>query len=114
MPLRYLESTLRQTACDFRKLSMYVTGADTSGKRLFDIWNRRFDKLPVISAKLAVHVTGDDTSEKASASSISEFGPWFLSNPAFEKADVYSISKLASSISELASSISEAPSSADF
>ena len=34
-----------------------------------------FDRLPVISAKLNVHVTGADEAEKAGASSISEIGP---------------------------------------
>ena len=34
-----------------------------------------FDRLPVISAKLSVHVTGADEAEKAGASSISEIGP---------------------------------------
>ncbi|KAM2041457.1 hypothetical protein ACFX16_035270 [Malus domestica] len=32
--------------------------------RLFDIWDRRFDKLPVISAKLSLRVTGADEAEK--------------------------------------------------
>ncbi|KAM2860945.1 hypothetical protein COP2_026189 [Malus domestica] len=40
-----------------------------SGKT--DGWNRRFDKLPVISAKLTLHVTDADTSGKADASPIS-------------------------------------------
>ena len=34
-----------------------------------------FDRLPVISAKLSVHVTGADEAEKAGASSISEIDP---------------------------------------
>ncbi|KAM1048561.1 hypothetical protein ACFX2C_027761 [Malus domestica] len=34
-----------------------------------------FDRLPVISAKLNMHVTGADKAEKAGASSISEIGP---------------------------------------
>ncbi|KAM1306551.1 hypothetical protein TB1_008395 [Malus domestica] len=33
-----------------------------------------FDRMPVISAKLSVHVTGADKVEKAGASSISEIG----------------------------------------
>ncbi|KAM2986705.1 hypothetical protein FF2_006951 [Malus domestica] len=36
-----------------------------------DGWNRRFDKLPVISAKLTLHMTDADTSGKADASLIS-------------------------------------------
>ncbi|KAM1806342.1 hypothetical protein ACFX11_029488 [Malus domestica] len=44
-----------------------VLGADVSGKywRLFDIWDRRFDKSPVISAKLSLRVMGADASGKA-------------------------------------------------
>ncbi|KAM1544708.1 hypothetical protein ACFX15_044469 [Malus domestica] len=36
-----------------------MTGDDTAEKdwRLFDIWDWRFDKLPVISAKLSLRVT---------------------------------------------------------
>ena len=34
-----------------------------------------FDRLPVISAKLIVYVTGADEAVKAGASSISEIGP---------------------------------------
>ena len=34
-----------------------------------------FDRLPVIFAKLIVHVTGADEAAKAGASSISEIGP---------------------------------------
>ncbi|KAM1115293.1 hypothetical protein TB2_038377 [Malus domestica] len=59
-----------------------MTGVDAAEKdwRLFDIWDRRFDKLPVISAKLSLCVTGADVSGKARclsdffklASSISE------------------------------------------
>ncbi|KAM2994038.1 hypothetical protein FF2_046058 [Malus domestica] len=32
--------------------------------RLFDIWDRHFDKLPVISAKLSLRVTSVDKSGK--------------------------------------------------
>ncbi|KAM1702989.1 hypothetical protein ACFXTN_026059 [Malus domestica] len=40
--------------------SRAVLGVDEAKKdwRLFDIWDRRFDKLPVISAKLSLRVTG--------------------------------------------------------
>ncbi|CAN6679349.1 unnamed protein product [Malus baccata var. baccata] len=86
---------------------------DTSGKA--DGWNRRFDKLPVISAKLTLHVTAVGTSGKADG--------W---NRRFDKLLVIS-AKLtlyvtdvdtsgksdASSISGIASSISEIPSSAE-
>ncbi|KAM1814369.1 hypothetical protein ACFX11_028041 [Malus domestica] len=55
-------------------MGMHVTDADTSGysRCLFDIWNWRFDKLPVISAKLSVHVRDADTSGKADGSPIFE------------------------------------------
>ncbi|KAM1355942.1 hypothetical protein ACFX13_030850 [Malus domestica] len=39
--------------------------------RKIDGWNRRFDKLPVIFAKLTLHVTDADISGKADASPIS-------------------------------------------
>ncbi|KAM1833146.1 hypothetical protein ACFX13_022998 [Malus domestica] len=59
---------LRQIARDFfAKLSVHVTGDDAAEKdwRLFDIWDWRFDKLPVISAKLSLRVTGANASGKA-------------------------------------------------
>ncbi|KAM1033996.1 hypothetical protein ACFX2A_038309 [Malus domestica] len=51
-----------------------MTGVDEAEKdwRLFDIWDRRFDKLPVISSKLSVHVTDTDMSGKEDAFPISE------------------------------------------
>ncbi|KAM1186810.1 hypothetical protein PS1_016057 [Malus domestica] len=44
-----------------------LRGVDEAEKdwRLFDIWDRCFDKLPVISAKLSLRVTGADASGKA-------------------------------------------------
>ncbi|KAM2507969.1 hypothetical protein ACFX1W_030225 [Malus domestica] len=39
--------------------------------RKIDGWNRRFDKLPVIFAKLTLHVTDANISGKADASPIS-------------------------------------------
>ncbi|KAM2389346.1 hypothetical protein EV1_038228 [Malus domestica] len=79
MPLRYLESTLRQTACDFRKLSMYVTGADTSGK----VDASPISKLAFLSSELAflsfelrrvqkLHVTSADKSGKKDWPVVSE------------------------------------------
>ena len=50
-----------------------------------------FDRMPIISAKLSVRVTGADKARKEGASSISEIGPWSLSSPAFEKASASSI-----------------------
>ncbi|KAM1539898.1 hypothetical protein ACFX10_004632 [Malus domestica] len=47
--------------------SRAVLGGDAAEKdwRLSDIWDRRFDKLPVISAKLSLRVTGANASGKA-------------------------------------------------
>ncbi|KAM1949991.1 hypothetical protein ACFX15_009975 [Malus domestica] len=47
--------------------SRAVLGDDAAEKdwRLFDIWDWRFDKLPVISAKLSLRVTGANASGKA-------------------------------------------------
>ncbi|KAM1427083.1 hypothetical protein ACFXTO_019700 [Malus domestica] len=95
MPLRYLKSTLRQITRDFRKMSVHVTDADTSGK-----------------------INASPISELASSifelRRVQRMTRGFLASPAFEKASASSIFELASSISELASSISEIPLSADF
>ncbi|KAM1569037.1 hypothetical protein COP2_035234 [Malus domestica] len=47
--------------------SRVMPGVDEAEKdgHLFDIWDRRFDKLPVISAKLSLRVTGADAFGKA-------------------------------------------------
>ncbi|KAM2256700.1 hypothetical protein ACFXTI_047023 [Malus domestica] len=50
----------------YRKFFSTCRGVDEAEKdwRLFDIWDRRFDKLPMISAKLSLRVTGVDEAEK--------------------------------------------------
>ncbi|KAM1225039.1 hypothetical protein ACFX2G_044807 [Malus domestica] len=50
----------------YREFLNTCRGVDAAEEdwRLFDIWDRRFDKLPVICAKLSVHMTGDDAAEK--------------------------------------------------
>ncbi|KAM1808323.1 hypothetical protein ACFX11_031223 [Malus domestica] len=55
------------TAAVGNEYSKAVLGDDAAEKdwRLFDIWDWRFDKLPVISAKLSLRVTGADASGKA-------------------------------------------------
>ncbi|KAM2302181.1 hypothetical protein ACFX1S_033017 [Malus domestica] len=55
------------TAAVGNEYSRAVLGDDAAEKdwHLFDIWDRRFDKLPVISVKLSLHVTGADASGKA-------------------------------------------------
>ncbi|KAM1047341.1 hypothetical protein ACFX2C_026704 [Malus domestica] len=55
------------TAAVEDEYSRAVLGVDEAEKdwRLFDIWDRRFEKLPVISAKLSLHVTNADASGKA-------------------------------------------------
>ncbi|KAM2968228.1 hypothetical protein FF1_028400 [Malus domestica] len=51
----------------YRKFFDTCRGVDEAEKdwHLFDIWDRRFDKLPVISAKLSLRVIGADASGKA-------------------------------------------------
>ncbi|KAM1381378.1 hypothetical protein ACFX2I_022985 [Malus domestica] len=51
----------------YRKFFSTCRGVDEAEKdwRLFDIWDRRFDKLPVIFAKLILRVTGANASGKA-------------------------------------------------
>ncbi|KAM2246895.1 hypothetical protein ACFXTI_007669 [Malus domestica] len=55
------------TAAVGDEYSRAVLGDDAAEKdwRLFDIWDQRFDKLPVISAKLSLRVMGVDASGKA-------------------------------------------------
>ncbi|KAM2746800.1 hypothetical protein PS2_022348 [Malus domestica] len=59
----FFESTAA-VKCEY---SRAVLGDDAAEKdwRLFDIWDWRFDKLPVISAKLSLRVTGANASGKA-------------------------------------------------
>ncbi|KAM1554398.1 hypothetical protein ACFX1Z_007148 [Malus domestica] len=47
------------------------TLAENFGKVICEV----FDRMPIISAKLSVHVTGADKARKVRASSISEIGP---------------------------------------
>ncbi|KAM2640265.1 hypothetical protein TB1_026675 [Malus domestica] len=47
------------------------TLAENFGKVICEV----FDRMPIISAKLSVHVTGADKAGKVGASSISEIGP---------------------------------------
>ncbi|KAM1634333.1 hypothetical protein ACFXTN_011279 [Malus domestica] len=56
--------------------SRAMLGVDEAEKDwcLFDILDRCFDKLPAISAKLSLRVTGADEAEKTGASSISGIG----------------------------------------
>ncbi|KAM2517656.1 hypothetical protein PS1_032542 [Malus domestica] len=50
----------------YRRSLNTCRGVDAAEKywRLFDNWDRRFDKLPVISAKLSLRVMGVDVAEK--------------------------------------------------
>ncbi|KAM1075334.1 hypothetical protein ACFX2B_019962 [Malus domestica] len=50
----------------YRKFFDTCRGDDAAEKdrRLFDNWDRRFDKLPVIYAKLSLRVMGADMAEK--------------------------------------------------
>ncbi|KAM2189701.1 hypothetical protein ACFX1R_033100 [Malus domestica] len=69
-------SFFESTAAVEGEYSRAVLGVDEAEKdgRLFNIWDRRFDKLPVISAKLSLRVTGADEAEKTGTSSISGIG----------------------------------------
>ncbi|KAM1235352.1 hypothetical protein ACFX2J_004827 [Malus domestica] len=60
-------SFFESTAAVEDEYSRAVLGDDAAEKdwRLFDIWDWRFDKLPVISAKLSLRVTDADASGKA-------------------------------------------------
>ncbi|KAM2859233.1 hypothetical protein COP2_024683 [Malus domestica] len=64
-PGRY-GSFFESTAAVEGEYSRAVLGVDEAEKdwRLFDIWDRHFDKLPVISAKLSLRVTFADEAEK--------------------------------------------------
>ncbi|KAM2492044.1 hypothetical protein TB1_042470 [Malus domestica] len=61
------DSFYGSTAAVGDEYSRAVLGDDAAEKDwlLFDIWDQRFDKLPVISAKLSLRVTGVDASGKA-------------------------------------------------
>ncbi|KAM1641143.1 hypothetical protein ACFX2K_011265 [Malus domestica] len=59
-------SFFESTAAVEGEYSRAVLGDDAAEKdwRLFDNWDRRFDKLPVISSKLSLRVMGADVAEK--------------------------------------------------
>ncbi|KAM1063112.1 hypothetical protein TB2_026871 [Malus domestica] len=61
------DSFFGSTAAVGDEYSRAVPGVDEAEKgwRLFDNWDRRFDKLPVISAKMSLRVMGADVAEKA-------------------------------------------------
>ncbi|KAM2466621.1 hypothetical protein PS1_008526 [Malus domestica] len=67
-------SFFESTAAVGGEYSRAVPGDDAAENdwRLFDIWDWRFDKLPVISAKLSLRVMGATRLEKQDASPISE------------------------------------------
>ncbi|KAM2432823.1 hypothetical protein ACFX1W_019971 [Malus domestica] len=81
-----LGSTLpRSTEVDTQGLSNYPTMSDVVGAASFTcstlaenfgkVICEVFDRMPIISAKLSVRVTGADKARKVGASSISEIGP---------------------------------------
>ncbi|KAM1652252.1 hypothetical protein ACFX13_023456 [Malus domestica] len=81
-----LGSTLpRSTEVDTQGLSNYPAVSDVVGAASFTcstlaenfgkVICEVFDKMPIISAKLSVRVTGADKARKVGASSISEIGP---------------------------------------
>ncbi|KAM1140777.1 hypothetical protein ACFX19_041518 [Malus domestica] len=76
MPLRYLKSVLRQIARDFRKLSVHVTDADTSGKANASPISEFASSISKLRQVQRLHVTSADKSRI-------EDGLWFLSKPSF-------------------------------
>ncbi|KAM2258599.1 hypothetical protein ACFX1S_003669 [Malus domestica] len=76
MPLRYLKSRLRKIARDFRKLSVRVTDADTSGKANASSISELAPSISELRRVQRLHVT---SAEKSGI----EDGPWFLSKPSF-------------------------------
>ncbi|KAM2267494.1 hypothetical protein ACFX1S_045732 [Malus domestica] len=79
-------STLpRSTEVDTQGLSNYPAVSDVVGAASFTcstlaenfgkVICEVFDRMPIISAKLSVRVTGADKARKVGASSISEIGP---------------------------------------
>ncbi|KAM1457356.1 hypothetical protein ACFX13_035403 [Malus domestica] len=76
MPLRYLKLALRQIVRDFRKLSVHVTDADTSGKENASLISKLASSISELHRVQRLHVTSADKS------GIKD-GPWFLSKPSF-------------------------------
>ncbi|KAM1152012.1 hypothetical protein FF1_034669 [Malus domestica] len=76
MPLRYLKSVLRQIVRDFRKLSVHVTNADTSGKANASPISKLVSSISELHRVQRLHVTSADKSGI-------EDGSWFLSKPSF-------------------------------
>ncbi|KAM1310320.1 hypothetical protein ACFX2H_006898 [Malus domestica] len=76
MPLRYLKSALRQIARDFRKLSVHVTDANTSGKANASPISELASSISEFRRVQRLHMTSVDKSGI-------EDGPWFLSKPSF-------------------------------
>ncbi|KAM1098993.1 hypothetical protein ACFX2B_005569 [Malus domestica] len=66
----YCSFTLMERCSESCKLHMLNFGRDF-GKVICEV----FDRMPIISAKLSVRVTGADKARKVGASSISEIGP---------------------------------------
>ncbi|KAM2943068.1 hypothetical protein COP2_032119 [Malus domestica] len=82
----FSNSTLpRSTEVDTQGLSNYPAVSDVVGAASFTcstlaenfgkVFCEVFDRMPIISAKLSVRVTGADKAGKVGASSISEIGP---------------------------------------
>ncbi|KAM2600067.1 hypothetical protein TB2_038393 [Malus domestica] len=82
----FSNSTLpRSTEVDTQGLSNYPAVSDVVGAASFTcstlaenfgkVISEVFDRMPIISAKLSVRVTGADKAGKVGASSISEIGP---------------------------------------
>ncbi|KAM2039799.1 hypothetical protein ACFX1T_013207 [Malus domestica] len=63
-----MSTLLWKVKVDSYRRSLNTCRGDDAAEKdwcLFDIWDRRFDKLPMISAKLSLRVMGADASGKA-------------------------------------------------
>ncbi|KAM1031034.1 hypothetical protein ACFX2C_034877 [Malus domestica] len=72
MPLRYLKSALRQIARDFRKLSVHMTDADTSGKADASSISELASSSSELCRVQRLHVTSADKSGKEDWPVVSE------------------------------------------
>ncbi|KAM1150583.1 hypothetical protein ACFX2B_030746 [Malus domestica] len=85
LEIRRASTLPRSTEVDTQGLSNYPAMSDVVGAASFTcstlaenfgkVFCEVFDRMPIISAKLSVRVTGADKAGKVGASSISEIGP---------------------------------------
>ncbi|KAM2473704.1 hypothetical protein PS1_006496 [Malus domestica] len=73
--LVYLATKHRERCSGSCKLYVLNFGRELCKIHVFSTSSEVFDRMPIISAKLSVRVTGADKAGKVGASSISEIGP---------------------------------------